>query len=319
MSDGIARISRPASCARPFAADHPIRSPVKLPGPSPTTMPSRSPGRTLSRRSTKSTNRVIAAAWRRVPCTCAPLSATGGRPAATLAMSVAVSMASQWPLIPAPPSAECGMRNAELRRTVRSQRLATPIDTRTVHSAFRTPHSALVSPYLFEHADIRLVTVAQLEVPIQRRRPRASPLRPFDQHDGSLPGHVVECQVARLVGRLEPVAIHVVDRTSVGCLVVMHEGVGGAGGEDAGAQALADRLDQGRFPGAELARKPDDRSAGEVAPERLTEPLELVRGQVHDGRCRPRPGARGSGRATGRRARSRALRRRPASGSRAAQ
>src|SRR6266566_8953262 len=255
MSDGMARMSRPASCARPFAADHPIRSPVKLPGPSPTTMPSRSPGRRLSRRSTKSTNRMISAAWRRVPCTCAPLSATGGRPTATLAISVALSMASQGPLIPLP-HPQCGP-----------------------------------SPYLFEHADIRLVTVAQLEVPIQRRRPRASPLRPLDQHDGSLPRHVVECQVARLVGRLEPVAIHVVDRTSVGCLVVMHEGVGGAGGEDAGAQALADRLDQRRFPGAELAGEPDDRSAGEVAPERLTEPLELVRGQAHDGRCRPRPGA----------------------------
>src|SRR5256885_9039177 len=114
------------------------------------------------------------------------------------------------------------MRNAELRETGRSQRLATPIDTRTVHSAFRTPHSALVSPYLLKLPEVRLLPVAQFEVSIQRRGPRSRALRPFDQHDGSLAHHVVERQVARFVGRLEAVAVHVVDGTSAGRLVVMH-------------------------------------------------------------------------------------------------
>ncbi len=39
-------------------------------------------------------------------------------------------------------NAECGMRNAELTRTVRSARLATECDARSVHSALRIPHSA---------------------------------------------------------------------------------------------------------------------------------------------------------------------------------
>ena len=38
-------------------------------------------------------------------------------------------------------NAECGMRNAELTRTVRSARVATEFDARSVHSALRIPHS----------------------------------------------------------------------------------------------------------------------------------------------------------------------------------
>src|SRR5436309_2498191 len=113
---------------------------------------------------------------------------------------------------------------------------------RTPHSAFRTPAPAgCPSPYFFEHADIRLVTVAQSEVPIQRRGPRSRALRPFDQHDGSLAHHVVEREVARFVGRLEAVTVHVVDGTSARRLVVMHQGVGRTGGVYPGTEAFADR------------------------------------------------------------------------------
>src|SRR5438105_12562117 len=277
MSDGTVRMSSPASCASPFAADQPMRSPVKLPGPSPTTMPSRSRGRRLSRSSTKSTNRMISAACRRAPCTCAPLSATGGRPAATLAMSVAVSMASQCPPITALPH---------------------PLQFRTPHSAFHTPEgSRVASPDLFQLSGVGIRTVAQAVVPIQRWCPRSRAFGPFDQEDRAVAHHVVEREVAGFVGRLEPVAVHVVDRPAVGGYVVMHEGVGGTGGQYASAEARADRLDQSRLPRPELAGEPDHHGAREVAPERVTEPLELVRGQAHDARCRLRPGARGSGRA----------------------
>src|SRR6266496_3743178 len=99
------------------------------------------------------------------------------------------------PLNPTPPSAEFGMRNAESRRIIRSQRLATPIDRRAVHSALRTPHSALVSPNLLQLPGVRLVTVTQSEVSIQRRQPRPRALGPFDQHDGAVAHHVVEPQI----------------------------------------------------------------------------------------------------------------------------
>src|SRR6266545_7188101 len=46
---------------------------------------------------------------------------------------------------PHPPSAECGMRNAELQGDARSRMSAARLDARAIHSAFRTPHSALVS------------------------------------------------------------------------------------------------------------------------------------------------------------------------------
>src|SRR5438034_1144484 len=82
MSEGTATRSRPASCASPFAAAQPMRSPVKLPGPSPSTMPERSAGRIPSPASAKSTSRTISLAWRRAPCACAPVSLwTGPAPA----------------------------------------------------------------------------------------------------------------------------------------------------------------------------------------------------------------------------------------------
>src|SRR2546422_3431824 len=43
------------------------------------------------------------------------------------------------------PSAECGMRSAELQRRVRSDWLAPGLDGSTVHSAFPIPHSALLA------------------------------------------------------------------------------------------------------------------------------------------------------------------------------
>src|SRR5216117_2110103 len=48
--------------------------------------------------------------------------------------------------VPPHPSAECGMRNAELMGKVRSRKPATEHDARALRSAFRTPHSALESP-----------------------------------------------------------------------------------------------------------------------------------------------------------------------------
>src|SRR6266403_528465 len=47
--------------------------------------------------------------------------------------------------VPPPPSAECGMRNAESRGQVRYSRPTTRRDARAAYSAFRTPHSALAS------------------------------------------------------------------------------------------------------------------------------------------------------------------------------
>src|SRR5438093_6508035 len=100
---------------------------------------------------------------------CAPLWAAGGRPAATLAISVAVSRASQIPpLIPTP--AKCGMRNAECgidraclepETRPRGSNLALP---------FRIPHSAFrirLSPNLLEFPDVRLIPVAQSEVAVE--------------------------------------------------------------------------------------------------------------------------------------------------------
>src|SRR5207245_8357985 len=95
---------------------------------------------------------MISAAWRRAPCTNTPASVSGGLPTATLAISVAVSMASQRPpFIPAPP----------------------------------IPPSGIPSSYPLENTDVGLVTVAQVEVSIERRRPWARPPRPFDGHGGA--------------------------------------------------------------------------------------------------------------------------------------
>src|SRR5437660_10761427 len=108
---------------------------------------------------------MISAAWRRAPCTNTPASVSGGLPTATLAISVAVSMAShRRPFITAPP----------------------------------IPPSGIPSPYLLENTDTHLVTMAHLEVPIERRRPWARPFRPFDEHDSALPRHVLESDVTGL-------------------------------------------------------------------------------------------------------------------------
>src|SRR5213593_3803651 len=99
------------------------------------------------------------------------------------------------------------MRNAEWWRRVRYGKPAVQIDQRSVHSAFRIPHSALVSPDLLQLSGIQFRTVAQSEVPVERRRPGARALRPFDEDDRAFARHVVEPEVAGLVGGREPVAV----------------------------------------------------------------------------------------------------------------
>src|SRR6266550_9244455 len=211
------------------------------------------------------------AAWRRAPCTNTPASVSGGLPTATLAISVAVSMASQGPLI-RPPLPYCGLRIAE-------STIEHPI--RNPQSAIRNhPPSGIPSPYLLENTDIRRVTVAQLEVPIERRRPRARPLRPLDEHDGALARHVLKPDVPGLLGRLEAITIDVVDGGGASA-VVMHQRVGGARRQCSRPQATADRLHQGRLARPQLARKPDDGRGRQAAAQRLTEPAEVVRAEAH--------------------------------------
>src|SRR2546428_751778 len=82
MSEGTATRSRPASCASPFAAAQPMRSPVKLPGPSPSTMPERSAGPSPGSANAEYTRRTLSPAWRRAARTRAPEShPPGPRPA----------------------------------------------------------------------------------------------------------------------------------------------------------------------------------------------------------------------------------------------
>src|SRR5256885_6385044 len=82
---------------------------------------------------------------------CAPLCATGGRPAATLAISVAVSRASQIPpLIPTSPkcgmqNAECGMDRALVDFDCSLPGSNHPLQFRTPHSAFRIPEGSWVA------------------------------------------------------------------------------------------------------------------------------------------------------------------------------
>src|SRR2546429_9482449 len=130
---------------------------------------------------------------------CAPLCATGGRPAATLAISVAVSRASHIPpLIPTPPkcgmrSAECGMDRALVDFDCSLPGSNHPLQFRTPHSAFRT-HEALhgLSSELLDLAEVRCPTVRQVEVPIERWRPRPPALGPFHQDEGPVPHPRVE-------------------------------------------------------------------------------------------------------------------------------
>src|SRR2546425_6749441 len=233
-SEGTARTSKPFSWARPLAVAQPIRSPVKLPGPSPSTIPSRSARRAAARVSTKSTSRRISAAGRRAPCAWAPASTVAPVPTATLAMSVAVSIASQRPLIPAPP--KCGMRSAECEIEQPGSILEAgsgagpPSDPlRIPHSAFRIREPAGASSRdLLQLPGVRIGTVAQFEVPVERRHPGTGALGPLDQDDGAPAQHVVEAEILRLVRGAEPVAVDVVDGAATG------GGGGGAGGDTPG-------------------------------------------------------------------------------------
>src|SRR5438270_450230 len=155
---------------------------------------------------------MISAEWRRAPCTNTPAPVSGGFPTATLAISVAVSMASQNP--PINPS---------------------PIGP-----------SLPFSPNFLQLPDIRGVTVAQPKVPIERRRPWARPLRPFDEHDGALARHVLKPDIPGLVGQLEAITIDVIDGNGPS-FVVMHQRIGGARRRRRGPQATANRLHQGRL------------------------------------------------------------------------
>src|SRR3989441_11956942 len=186
---------------------------------------------------------MISAPWPRAPATTPPAWVRGGSPTATLAISVAVSIANQRPLfIPAPLQPECGVWNAEcgMDRARFQTRGTHPgsnpaLQFRTPHSTFHThAPTARPSPQLLQQAHVWRVAVAEVEVPIQRRRPQARPLGPFDQHDGTLPRHVVESEVAGFVRRLEAIAVDVVDGRGAG-LVVMHQRVGGARRQRPGA------------------------------------------------------------------------------------
>src|SRR5437773_2012986 len=187
---------------------------------------------------------MISAEWRRAPCTNTPASVSGGFPTATLAISVAVSIASHGrPFIPAPPT-------------------------------------AIASPQLLQNANVWRVTVTQSKVPIERRHPWARPLRPFDEHDGALARHVLKPDIPGLVGQLEAIAIDVIDGSGPS-VVVMHQRIGGARRQRRGPQATANRLHQGRLARPQLAREPGHGRGRQVAAQRFTEPVEVVRAEAH--------------------------------------
>src|SRR6266513_3226227 len=175
------------------------------------------------------------AAWRRAPCTNTPASVSGGLPTATLAISVAVSMASQGPLVISTPP-QRGRRNVE-RGTDRAvvgpvcepRESSAPHMFRVPCSAFRVREpSPATSPYLLQLSDVGLIAVSQPKVPIERRRPWARPLRPCDEHDGALARHVLKPDIPGLVGQLEAITIDVIDRSGPR-FVVMHQRIGRAG------------------------------------------------------------------------------------------
>src|SRR2546425_1669030 len=271
-SEGTARTSKPFSWARPLAVAQPIRSRVKLPGPSPSTIPSRSARRAAARVSTKSTSRRISAAWRRAPCAWVPASTVAPVPTATLAMSVAVSIASQRPLIPAPP--KCGMRSAECEIEQPGSILEAgsgagpPSDPlRIPHSAFRIREPAGASSRdLLQLPGVRIGTVAQFEVPVERRHPRTGALGPLDQDDGALALHVLEAEILRLVRGAEPVAVDVVDGAATGGgggAGVGGTGRGGGGGaRGAGPRARGVGWRGGGRPGPRARAAPSRAGAG---------------------------------------------------------
>src|SRR5437773_8570887 len=245
---------------------------------------------------------------------CAPLCATGGRPAATLAISVAVSRASQIPpLIPTSPkcgmqNAECGMDRALVDLDCPLPGSNHPLQFRTPHSAFRIPEGSWVaSPNLLQLSGVQFVTVPQLEVPIGRWRPGPRAFGPFDLDDGAVAYHVVESPVLRLGRGPEAVAVDVIHHAVLGRAVLVDQRVRRTGGESSSTQPPADRLDERGLAGAELTGQPDDDRRRELAAERLTEPVEGVRREAHggSGRRRRRPGARGFDRAAPRPARNR--------------
>src|SRR3989441_13135743 len=82
----------------PFAAAHPIRRPVKLPGPSPTMIPAISSSCSFARARTSWMSGTICAACWRAPRIERTADTRSAEPRATLATSVAVSMASQGSL-----------------------------------------------------------------------------------------------------------------------------------------------------------------------------------------------------------------------------
>src|SRR6266700_2410659 len=137
-----------------------------------------------------------------------------------------------------------------------------------------TEAGVIPSPYLLENTDAGLVTVAQVEVSIERRRPWARPLRPFDEHDGAFARHVLKPDIPGLVGRLEAITIDVVDGGGTS-FIVMHQRVSGTRRQRPGSQAAANRLHQGRLARPQLAREPDDGRGCQVAAQRLTEPVEV--------------------------------------------
>src|SRR5438067_519315 len=269
---GTAEMPIPRSCARPFAAAQPIRRPVKLPGPSATTSAARSRARAPAAASARSTSVMIWAACWRAPFAATTLRTSRGLPAAALAISVAVSMASQTSPIKPSSIADCGLGIAESKGACR---------IRNRQSAIRNhDRRGRPSPDLLQLPEIRRLRVAQLELPIQWWDPRAGALGPFDQDDGALAYHVVEPEVTGLVGRLEAIAVHVVHGAAGAVFVMMHQSVCRARGLHARPQAAADCLDQRGLAAAKLARQPDHSGRGELAAEVLTEPVELVRAQA---------------------------------------
>src|SRR5437867_9470773 len=108
---------------------------------------------------------------------------------------------------------------------------------RTKHGPLRIPHFAFrtheplarASPDLLQLPRVRLFAVAQAQVPIERWRPEARALRPFDEDDRALTHHVVEPEVTGLVGDREPIAVHVIYRR-VGGVVMVPQRVGRTGG-----------------------------------------------------------------------------------------
>src|SRR2546423_392057 len=198
---------------------------------------------------------------------CAPLCATGGRPAATLAISVAVSIPSQKSDIRPRSIADCGLRiaNSKGDRQIRSPQ-----------SQIRNREpSALPSPNLLELPDVRLLPVAQLKVSIERWRPGPRAFGPFDQDDGPVAYHVVESQVLRLGRGPEAVAVDVIHHAVLGRAVLVDQRVRRTGGESSSTQPPADRLDERGLAGAELTRQPDDgrrrgRAASSPCPGRRT-------------------------------------------------